>query len=134
MTSQLIIPLLAWLHAALCGVVILFQIALILGAPWGRLTQGGGVEGALPVAGRIAAGLSAILMVAIAAVPLSVAGVGPPLPRWTAYLAMAIATLAVIANVMTRSRAERQLWAPVAACMWGLQCAILLTTFPGEHS
>jgi hypothetical protein len=134
MTSQLIIPLLAWLHAAFCGVVILFQIALILGAPWGRLTQGGGVEGALPVSGRIAAGLSAILMVAIAAVPLSIAGVGPPLPRWTAYLAMAIATLAVIANVMTRSRAERQLWVPVAACMWGLQCAILLTTFPGEHS
>lgn len=134
MTSQLILPLLASLHAALCGVVILFQIALISGAPWGRLTQGGAVEGALPVPRRIAAGLSALLMVAIAAIPLSVAGVGPPLPRWTAFLAMAIVTLAVIANLITRSRAERRLWAPIAACMWGLQGAILLSTFSGASS
>ena len=76
------------------------------------------------------------LLITAIAIAASTAGLGMllPLPRWTAYLAMAIATLAVIANVMTRSRAERQLWAPVAACMWGLQCAILLTTFPGEHS
>jgi hypothetical protein len=123
---------LAWIHAALCGFVVLFHISLILGAPWGHLTQGGGTKGALPVAGRVAAGASALCLAGIAAVILSVAGVGPSVPRWTAYVSLSFITLGMIANLITPSRAERRLWAPVTICMFGLQGAILLGAFQGD--
>ena len=46
---------------ALTGVVIAFQLALVAGAPWGHLTQGGRVEGPLPIGARAVALASAVL-------------------------------------------------------------------------
>ncbi|MCX6460819.1 MAG: hypothetical protein NTZ03_10985 [Actinobacteria bacterium] len=40
---------------ALLGLVALFQIALVAGAPWGAFTQGGQTSGTLPLAGRLLA-------------------------------------------------------------------------------
>ena len=37
------------LFTALTGSVVAFQLALVAGAPWGGLTQGGRVSGALPI-------------------------------------------------------------------------------------
>ena len=47
---------------ALTGVVIAFQLALVAGAPWGHLTQGGRVEGPLPIGARAVALASAVLL------------------------------------------------------------------------
>ena len=45
----------AALYAAIIALVILFQICLIAGAPWGRFTQGGRYAGPLPSSGRFVA-------------------------------------------------------------------------------
>ena len=58
---------------AILSLVVCFQIALILGAPWGRLTQGGQHEGALPVLGQIGAAVSMVALGAISLCVLSVA-------------------------------------------------------------
>ena len=50
------IQLAAWTYGSLIAVVIVFQVCLMAGAPWGKLTQGGRVQGALPVKGRLVAG------------------------------------------------------------------------------
>jgi hypothetical protein len=65
-----VLPVLAARAAAgvILGVAV-FQVALVLGAPWGVYTQGGGTEGALDTAGRVLAAVScAILLVMAAAI------------------------------------------------------------------
>ena len=43
-------------------IVIVFQLALAFGAPWGEFTQGGRFKGTLPLSGRILAVLSLSLI------------------------------------------------------------------------
>ena len=45
----------AWVFAALTAVVMLFQLALAVGAPWGEFAMGGAFPGVYPPAMRIAA-------------------------------------------------------------------------------
>ena len=55
----------AFAYTAIILGVVAFQVALIAGAPWGRLTQGGLYEGALPTWGRAAAGVSIFILIAL---------------------------------------------------------------------
>ena len=57
----------AWLAAAGFLLVAAFQVALVLGAPWGEYTQGGGTGGALAGSGRIVAAVSCLLSILMAA-------------------------------------------------------------------
>lgn len=52
----MIIQLAAGLYALLIIGIISFQAALVAGAPWGHLTQGGRYQGQLPLRGRMVAG------------------------------------------------------------------------------
>lgn len=110
----------AMLYVAIIGGVIVFQICLIAGAPWGRLTQGGRHEGVLPTSGRITAGLSVPLLVCMGAGITSAAGMPPHWPAWSGWIAVAIQTLSTVLNWITPSRAERRLWGPITAVMLGL--------------
>ena len=88
-------PLLAAGAAAVLLVgIALFHAALALGAPWGEYTQGGGTVGTLTTSGRVTAVL--------------------------AGLALAYAGVAVLLNLVTRSAAEREVWAPVSIVLLGL--------------
>lgn len=107
----------ALLYGFLCLLVIGFQICLIAGAPWGHLTQGGQHAGALPVAGRVGAALSIVLLAAMACAIWSAAGNAPYWPAWTGWTAIGIQTLSMVLNWITPSRAERQLWGPVTTVM-----------------
>lgn len=97
--------------------VVGFQIALILGAPWGHLTQGGQIQGALPPAGRAFAALSIGLQIAMALAVLSQTGHWPMWPRWTGFATVALQALVFVLNVITRSAPERRLWAPITGLM-----------------
>ncbi len=108
------------IYVVIVGVVVIFQFCLIAGAPWGRLTQGGRYEGALPVSGRIAAGLSAVLLACMGASIASAAGLAPHWPIWTAYAALSVQALSTLMNWITPSRAERLLWGPVTTIMLAL--------------
>lgn len=107
--------------------VIVFQVFLIAGAPWGRLTQGGRYEGTLPVAGRVGAALSILLLVFMGSGIASAAGVMPNWSMWTAYAALAVQALSTALNLVTPSRAERRLWGPVTALMLVLAAYVVFS-------
>jgi hypothetical protein len=111
----------------LAGVVVLFQLAMILGAPWGHLTMGGRWPGRLPAQGRIAAGLSALLMGALAAVIAARGGlIAMALPGWAGWAVVGFMGLSVLMHVATPSAAERRLWLPVVVLM--LAAALMTVT------
>ena len=67
----------AWMVAVLFYVIAAFHAALVLGAPWGALTQGGGGSGPLAASGRIAAAVSCVISVVMANAILARVGRGP---------------------------------------------------------
>jgi len=101
--------------------VVAFQLALIGGAPWGSLTQGGGSSGALSAPARAVAAVSAVLLVGMILIVRARAGLlATP---WASRLArsvwfvVAYCALGVIANAATPSATERRLWLPVVLVM-----------------
>lgn len=119
----------AGIGATLIGAVVVFQLAVALGAPLGRFTQGGQVEGVLPAAGRSLAIGSAVLLVVMALGLLARAGLGPlrSAPRRLvtviAWFTAIYAGLGVLLNLASPSAAERWTWAPVTAVI--LACAVV---------
>lgn len=105
--------------------VIGFQIALIFGAPWGRITQGGQVEGPLPLPGRIAAAVSILILAAMALAILSADGRWPHWPVWTGWMAVAMAALVALLNWITPSAPERRLWGPITSVMLAVALAVV---------
>ncbi|KNG94258.1 hypothetical protein [Pseudaestuariivita atlantica] len=116
----------AVLYAIACLGVIGFQIALIAGAPWGRLTQGGAHDGPLPLSGRIAAGVSILIIAAQALALLSLVGFWPHWPAWTAWVAVIVQTVSCGLNWITPSPRERALWGPVTSTMLALALVVLI--------
>lgn len=116
----------AHLYATLCGATVFFQIALVLGAPLGRYTQGGTHEGALPLSGRIIAAVSIFLLIFMALSILSAAGFpGLDWPRWTGWTALGISTVSCILNWITPSKVERNFWGPVTTIMAALALVVM---------
>ncbi len=115
--------------SVLIGAVILFQLAVALGAPLGHLTQGGGVDGTLPMSGRLVAVGSAALLAVMGLGLLARAGIGPlrAAPRRLvtaiAWFTAIYAGLGVLLNLASPSPAERWAWAPVTALILG--CAVV---------
>lgn len=124
----------AVIAACLFAVVTAFQIALVLGAPWGEFTQGGATSGALATGGRMLALVSALLLVAMAFVVLARAGLGP-LHRVSRrvvgvliWLTVAYCAVGLLANLASRSVNERAVWAPVTAVLVVLILIVALGT------
>lgn len=119
-------PAAALLYLLIVAAVIGFQLCLIAGAPWGRLTQGGRHDGALPASGRIAAGLSILLLAGMGGAIASAAGLFPGWPGWTGWVAIGVHGLSTVLNWITPSRAERNLWGPVTTLMLALAVWVVL--------
>lgn len=120
------ITLAALVHAALSLVVVGFHLALIAGAPLGHLTMGGRWPGRLPVAGRIAAGLSALVMLAMTAVVLDRAGLlALGLPPLAGHGVAGFLGLSVALHLATPSAPERRLWLPVILAMAAMVALVL---------
>jgi hypothetical protein len=101
--------------------VIAFQLALALGAPWGRYAMGGAFPGRLPRPMRVAAVVQAALIAVLAVAVLSAAGlVAPDLAvafPWLVWVCVAVSAIAVVLNAISRSAGERRLWVPVASVL-----------------
>jgi hypothetical protein len=108
-----------------------FQIAIVLGAPWGKLTQGGSHPGTLPTTGRAIAGVSAALLITMASAELASVGGGPLSRAPTKMVGGALwfttiyASLGVALNLASPSLPEKLLWTPVTATISGLSIATL---------
>jgi hypothetical protein len=120
----------AWTFIGLVAVVAAFQVALVAGAPWGHLTQGGRHAGPLPASGRAVAAVSIAILLGFAVVVAARAGF--TLPAWqptTRYLVWAVVAYGVLgtfANAVTPSAAERRLWLPIAVAMLVTSLAVAL--------
>ena len=117
-------------YMVLSAGVAAFQIALAAGAPWGLFAMGGAFSGQFPPAMRVAAALQAALVMLMAAVVLSRAGVALPAwsraSRWLVWFIVAVGTAGLVMNVLTPSAEERLIWAPVAFLL--LACSVLVAT------
>ena len=116
-----VLPVLAARAAAVVLVgIAAFQVALVLGAPWGAYTQGGETEGALDTAGRVLAAVSCAILFIMAAAILARVREGPlrsaPARLVTAlsWFTTIYAVLAVVLNLGSRSSAERAVFGPTA--------------------
>lgn len=112
----------------LIGIVALFQVALAAGMPWGMLSMGGRFPGRFPLAMRFVCLLQIGVLALLAAIVFARAGL--ILPEW-AWLArgaiwgvVIFCTIALIANLLTPSKWERNIWAPVTAVL--LTCSLFV--------
>lgn len=121
----------ALLFVVLSLAVCAFQVALVLGAPWGELTLGGKWRGALPPGARLIAIVSAVVVAAFAAVIAARVDLAfAPLRPWApalAWVVVAYCALGVVANAATPSRRERALWLPVVLGMLILSALVALS-------
>lgn len=122
-----IIDTMLFIYVAACVGVIWFQFALIAGAPWGHLTQGGQQHGSLPTKNRIAACISVIILAGMALAIASAAGSWPLWPSWTAWAALAVQFVVTLLNWITPSKPERQLWGPITTTMLLLAATVVFT-------
>lgn len=117
----------------LLAVVVVFQTALALGAPWGRASYGGAHEGVLPARLRVASGAAAVVWVGLALVLLRRAGaaVRSPLPDEAlgvaTWVALALFAVSVVLNAITPSALERALWLPVTLLLMAATLVIALS-------
>ena len=118
-------PLLAaTLFTLTAAVVGAFHLALVLGAPWGELTLGGRWKGRLPAKARLIPLLSIVLLAFFSAVLLARAGFAVPFlpgpPRTLAWIVVGYCALGAVANAVSPSKRERNLWLPVVLGLLGL--------------
>jgi len=124
--------------AVLLGLVAVFQVALVLGVPWGEYTQGGANVGVLPAAARAVAAFSAVLLVLMACAVLGRVGLGPlrTAPRRLvtvlAWFTAGYSVLGLLANLATQSDRERMVWAPVTAVLAVLVLVAVIGSRPGR--
>ncbi len=103
---------------ALLAVLVAFQLALAIGAPWGRAAYGGVSHPVLAPRLRVASGIAAAVWSAVAVLVLRIADVSawPDLPApvlaVAAWALVGLFAVAVVANAATRSRIERAIWLP----------------------
>jgi hypothetical protein len=117
-------------YAAATAVVVGFQIALALGAPWGAYAMGGAYPGQFPPTMRVAALIQAGILLGFAGIVLARAGIAlrawERVSRWLVWIVVAFSVVSLVLNLITPSVGERMLWAPVALVM--LVCSLLVAT------
>lgn len=119
--------------AAVIAVVLLvtlvvFQIALAAGAPWGTAAYGGS-SATLAVRLRVTSVVAAVVWALVAWLFLSL--VVPQLPgpvpeSWNTvvlWVLVGLFAVATLMNAISRSRVERMIWTPVCAVL--LVCAMI---------
>lgn len=126
-TAKMITTIAAIAFVVLATLAALFQLALVAGAPWGEVTLGGRYKGALPPRMRAAPLVSAVVLLAFAAVVLARAELafgshgGASRLIW---VVVAYCVLGSLMNFVTPSKRERALWLPVVAAM--LACSLVV--------
>lgn len=113
----MIVTVSLFVFSALTSIVILFQLGLAAGMPWGAASMGGKYPGKYPPNMRVVAGINALVLAGMIVIAWARAGrLFPELESiasvgiWVLVVFFGIATLM---NTITPSKIER-IWAPVA--------------------
>jgi hypothetical protein len=118
----------AMLYMILAAAVVLFQLALAAGAPWGAYAMAGAFPGRLPASLRVGAALQAVMISAAAVVILARANV--VYLRWSrlvhrlTWVIVTVMGVSLVLNVMTPSTGERAIWAPVALMLFATSVVV----------
>lgn len=116
------------IYSALTFIVIIFQIALALGKPWGEYAMGGKFPGKYPISMRIATIFPVMILILTEIVILTKAGyIFPNLFSFSQkaiWIIVILSMLGAILNSITPSKKERKIWAPVSYVL--LICALLI--------
>ena len=111
----------AYIFALLTLIGVLFQFALAAGMPWGSLAMGGRYPGKFPPNMRVGAIIQGALLAFLGMIVLSRAGAAflslSNLSNALIWVAVAISGISLVLNLITQSKWERVLWAPVGFLM-----------------
>lgn len=122
-------PLAAVLICVALGVLAVFQLALVLGAPIGRFAWGGQHE-VLPARLRIGSAVSIVIYAVIAVLALDKAALVDVVPDAVSTVGMWIVfgyfVLGIALNAISRSRAERLTMTPLCAVLAVLSLLVAL--------
>ncbi len=106
----------ALIFTILSGIIVIFQLCLFAGLPWGAASMGGKFPGKYPAKMRFVALINAFLLIFIAIIVISCANIYFPQMKsfsdkaiWGVVIFSFIGT---IMNTITPSKIER-IWAPV---------------------
>ena len=118
----------AYIFGFLTAIVMLFQLALALGAPWGEMAMGGKFPGRFPPTLRISAIAQMILLGFAALVVLIRAGLVLEkyfvFSKSAIWFVVALCVVSAILNTITPSKKERMLWSPVTIIL--VICAVVV--------
>jgi len=123
--------------AILLAIVVVFNLALLLGAPWGDYTQGGKDPGVLESPGRFGALGTAIFFAVLALAMLARAGEGlmrnwrPKVRTVLAWFTTLYLGLNCFLNVFTGPDAERTIFGPISTLTFVFAVITMSTTRRG---
>ncbi|NOX51104.1 MAG: hypothetical protein GXP16_11315 [Gammaproteobacteria bacterium] len=112
----------AYVYCLFTAIVVVFQLALALGMPWGEMAMGGKFPGRYPLHMRIISLVMIVVLMLVAAIVLTRAGL--MLEDYYEFSESAIwgvvvySALGAIMNTITPSKKERMLWAPVSIVLF----------------
>lgn len=112
--------------------IVAFQVALVLGAPFGAAAWGGAIPGLLPANLRIASAIAGAVWSGAALIVLSRAGfdvVSLPagLTWWGTWILVGLLMVGAVMNLASASPWERYGWAPFALVLAAL-CFVVART------
>jgi len=103
------------------AILIGFQLALAMGAPWGEMSMGGKYPGRYPHKMRVVAFALAVLWIIIALVVLTRAGITfenlYEYSKTGIWFVFGLLLVGAILNLITPSKKERILWTPIGVVM-----------------
>jgi hypothetical protein len=99
------------------AIVIFFQFCLAIGLPWGEASMGGKFPGKYPPKMRIVALINMLILSCMVVIVLVEADVWLPqlksIAKTGIWLVLTFSIISVILNILTPSKIERNIWAPV---------------------
>lgn len=115
----MLISLSAITCAILVGIAAIFQLCLTLGAPWGQASMGGKYPGKYPPKMRMVAAINMAVLTFIGLIVLTKAEILVPqyktFSNTAIYFVAGFFAIAFMLNIITPSKIERMIWAPVTA-------------------
>lgn len=111
----------AYIFAILSFVIILFQLALTIGMPWGAASMGGKFPGKYPPIMRVVSLINIFITSFMAAIVLIKSEIiwlqFKSFANVAIYFVVVFSVVATILNTITPSKIERKIWAPFAAIL-----------------
>ena len=111
----------AIVFSILTAMVVLFQLALALGFPWGEYAMGGKFKGKFPLPMRIAAVFQMLILIFQVIIVISKARLSfdyfYDFSSYGIWFVVGLCILATIINFLTKSVLEKRIWAPVSVLL-----------------